>query len=95
MEHQVRGLLVLLLSRAAGPAPPELWRRQRKLAEILEMIHTGQAIHQAVLNLPVDIDSEEDPGLRDRLQQLEFGNKVATDWNVPLNITNHLLTILK
>ena len=61
---------------------PEVWRHQRKLAEILEMIHTGQAIHQAVLNLPLDIDSEEDPGLRDRLQQLEFGNKV--DWTVLL-----------
>ena len=53
-KMQLRGLLMLLLSRAAGhcegagEVDPNtgVSERQRKLAEIVEMIHTGQAIHQ-------------------------------------------------
>ena len=58
---QVRGLLVLLLARAVNPRgqpQPDLdddsgvTGRQRKLAEYVEMIHSAQAIHKTVINLP-------------------------------------------
>jgi len=81
---QVRGLLVLLLSRANGPNGQKdydpstgVLERQRKLAEIVEMIHTAQAIHQAVVNIPVNTGAVEDPEARADLAQLEYGNKIS------------------
>ena len=50
---------------------------QRKLAEFVEMIHTGEAIHQSVVNLPVNIADEPDEDIRNILLQLEFGNKIS------------------
>ena len=83
-KMQLRGLLMLLLSRAAGheagcevdPATG-IMEKQRKLAEIVEMINTGQAIHQSVVNLPVNIASEPDEDIRSILLQLEYGNKIS------------------
>jgi len=83
-KMQLRGLLMLLLSRAAGhgagcevdPATG-ITEKQRKLAEIVEMINTGQAIHQSVVNLPVNIASEPDEDIRSILLQLEYGNKIS------------------
>lgn len=82
---QLRGLLMLLLSRAAGHVPgcedvdaaTGVMEKQRKLAEIVEMINTGQAIHQSVVNLPVNIAEEPDDDIRSVLQQLEYGNKIS------------------
>ncbi|KAA0192152.1 hypothetical protein HAZT_HAZT006798 [Hyalella azteca] len=60
---QTRGLLVLLVSKAAGLAesaaaktlPQELAagliHSQRSLAEITEMIHTAELIHKGVVNI--------------------------------------------
>jgi len=83
-KMQLRGLLMLLLSRAAGhTAPAEVdpstgvMEKQRKLAEIVEMINTGQAIHQSVVNLPVNIAEEPDDDIRSVLLQLEYGNKIS------------------
>ena len=69
---------MLLLSRAAGPNGSKdfdkstgVLEKQRKLAEIVEMVNTAQAIHQSVVNLPVNIASEQDEELRSILSQLE------------------------
>ena len=43
---------------------------QRKLAELVEMINTGQAIHQSVVNLPVNIAAEEDEDIKSVLFQV-------------------------
>ena len=51
--------------------------KQRKLAEFIEMIHTGEAIHQSVVNLPVNIADEPDEDIRNVLLELEFGNKIS------------------
>ena len=81
---QLRGLLMLLLSRAAGhgddcevDTATGVMEKQRKLAEIIEMINTGQAIHQSVVNLPVNIANEPDEDIRSILLQLEYGNKIS------------------
>lgn len=82
-KMQVRGLIVLLLSRAVGPYTEEwdpstgVLEKQRKLAEIVEMIHTAQEIHKSVVNVPTNISKEEDPDLRAVLAQLEYGNKIS------------------
>ena len=75
---------MLLLSRAAGHGAgcevdpgTGIMEKQRKLAEIVEMINTGQAIHQSVVNLPVNIASEPDEDVRSILLQLEYGNKIS------------------
>ncbi|XP_023321309.1 decaprenyl-diphosphate synthase subunit 2 [Eurytemora carolleeae] len=82
---QVRGLLVLLLSRAAGDRrgaqeanfTSEIIDEQRKLAEIVEMIYSAQNIHQSVVNIPVNIQLEPDLEIRNVLGQLEYGNKIS------------------
>jgi len=84
---QVRGLLVLLLSRAAGfPSGQDsvdidtntgVHNHQRLLAEVVEMIYSGHCIHQAVINVPVNYTTEPDEQVRSALQQLEFGNKIS------------------
>ena len=45
---------------------------QRKLAELVEMINTGQAIHQSVVNLPVNIAAEEDEDIKSVLFQVHI-----------------------
>jgi len=84
---QVRGLLVLLLSRAAGPgsdvstqdldANTGILNSQRKLAELVEMMHSAQCIHRSVVNVPVNVAAEPDPQVRSILYQLEYGNKIS------------------
>lgn len=83
---QTRGLIVLLISKTAGPAPntqnvPEqltdpdivdgIHKSQRTLAEITEMIYTANLIHKGVVNLSA-VTSEDGPA-----QDMEFGNKMA------------------
>ena len=54
--------------------------RQRRLAEILEMIVAAQAIHKSVLNLPMTLSEEEaseNEYLKEDIAQLEYGNKLA------------------
>ena len=53
--------------------------KQRRLAEIIEMINAAQAIHKSVLNLPISLSEEDqqNDGLKDDLAQLEYGNKLA------------------
>ena len=75
---------MLLLARAAGPNGSKdfdmstgVLESQRKLAEIIEMINTAQAIHKSVVNLPVNIASEPDEDVRSILSQLEYGNKIS------------------
>ncbi|XP_045611092.1 all trans-polyprenyl-diphosphate synthase PDSS2 [Procambarus clarkii] len=77
---QTRGLIVLLISKAAGHLNPEELEQdqpagvsisQRSLAEITEMIHTAHLIHKGVVNLsPKVFDGTT-------LQDMEFGNKIA------------------
>lgn len=84
-KMQVRGLMVLLLSRAVGSKNSTeavdqgtgVLESQRKLAEIVEMINTAQSIHQSVVNVPVNISLEEDEEVRTVLAQLEYGNKIS------------------
>jgi len=80
---QVRGVLILLLSRAAGNLSSEqidvntgVLNEQRKLSEIVEMIHSAQCIHQSVVNVPVNIAKEPEE-VRPVLYQLEYGNKIS------------------
>jgi len=82
---QTRGLIVLLLSKAAGHLNPEelevmdeqdkpagVSHNQRSLAEITEMIHTAHLIHKGVVNLtPSDFPDGN------TLQDMTFGNKIA------------------
>ncbi|KAK3875320.1 hypothetical protein Pcinc_019802 [Petrolisthes cinctipes] len=77
---QTRGLIVLLISKAAGHLNPEEFEQdqpggvslsQRSLAEITEMIHTAHLIHKGVVNLsPTVFDGTT-------FQDMEFGNKIA------------------
>lgn len=78
---QTRGLIVLLLSKAAGPAPgmdvtehdmvSGIFPSQRSLAEITEIIHTANLIHKGVVNMA---ELSPDDGLP---ADMEFGNKMA------------------
>nr|XP_061798046.1 all trans-polyprenyl-diphosphate synthase PDSS2-like [Nerophis lumbriciformis] len=79
---QMRGLVVLLLSKAAGPSRTStdhlaqdmvggIYPSQRNLAEITELIHTAFLVHRGVVNLKELTDSD---GL---LKDMEFGNKMA------------------
>jgi len=81
---QVRGVLILLLCRAAGSLSTDdfdpntgVLNDQRRLSEIIEMIHSAQSIHQSVVNVPVNISKESDVELRSVLHQLEYGNKIS------------------
>jgi len=62
--HQTRGLLVLLVSKAANHSA-EILPKQRALAEITELIHTAHLIHNGI----IDLQSED--------TNLELGNKMA------------------
>ncbi|XP_049597167.1 all trans-polyprenyl-diphosphate synthase PDSS2 isoform X2 [Syngnathus scovelli] len=79
---QMRGLVVLLLSKAAGPSHASadplaqdmvggIYPSQRNLAEITELIHTAFLVHRGVVNLKELTASD---GL---LKDMEFGNKMA------------------
>ena len=57
---------------------------QRKLAEIVEMISAAYSIHKSVLNLPYELPNETED-IKEDLQQLEYGNKIAI-----LGINSHL-----
>ncbi|KAI0231101.1 Decaprenyl-diphosphate synthase subunit 2 [Lamellibrachia satsuma] len=80
---QMRGLLVLLVSKAAGPVQGSsietresmvsgIYPSQRSVAEITEMIHTAKLIHRGVINL-AELASNRDASLHDMI----FGNKIA------------------
>ncbi|KAL4232852.1 Decaprenyl-diphosphate synthase subunit 2 [Mactra antiquata] len=77
---QTRGLIVLLIAKAAGAREDSfdkhemvsgIYPDQRKLAEITEMIHTANLVHKGVVNL--DNLQETNGSLND----MEFGNKIA------------------
>ncbi|KAL7633840.1 UNVERIFIED_CONTAM: hypothetical protein RMT77_015796 [Armadillidium vulgare] len=78
---QTRGLIILLLSKAAGnihekvleqDIPEGVSHNQRSLAEIIEMIHASQLIHKGVVNLCPPVCSDETT-----LTDMTFGNKIA------------------
>ncbi|CAJ1074052.1 decaprenyl-diphosphate synthase subunit 2 isoform X1 [Xyrichtys novacula] len=79
---QMRGLIVLLLSKAAGPSHTAsdllsqdmvsgIYPSQRNLAEITELIHTAFLVHRGVVNLK-EWTVSDGP-----LKDMEFGNKMA------------------
>lgn len=79
---QTRGLIVLLLSKAAGHTSSctdsdaaqgrGITPRQQNLAEITEMIYTASLIHKGILN----VSSSSVPEKND-FQDLQFGNKIS------------------
>ncbi|XP_051031543.1 all trans-polyprenyl-diphosphate synthase PDSS2 [Phodopus roborovskii] len=79
---QLRGLVVLLISKAAGPSagnsPSQnydmvsgIYSCQRSLAEITELIHTALIVHRGIVNLS-ELNSSDGP-----LKDMQFGNKIA------------------
>ena len=68
---QARGMLILLLSHSITDAPVS--NEQRKLAEIVEMIHAAQCIHKSIVDTPTNSDQNFVEGL----QNIEYGNKIS------------------
>ncbi|KAM9356395.1 all trans-polyprenyl-diphosphate synthase PDSS2 isoform 2-T2 [Pholidichthys leucotaenia] len=77
---QMRGLIILLLSKAAGPGRlasdvqdmvSGIYPSQRNLAEITELIHTAFLVHRGIVNLK-ECTVSDGP-----LKDMEFGNKMA------------------
>lgn len=79
---QMRGLVILLLSKAAGPnqAASDLlaqdmvsgiYPSQRNLAEITELIHTAFLVHRGIVDLK-EWTVSDGP-----LKDMQFGNKMA------------------
>ncbi|XP_021409488.2 all trans-polyprenyl-diphosphate synthase PDSS2 isoform X3 [Lonchura striata] len=78
---QMRGLVILLISKAAGPSTAELsfqhdmvsgiYSSQRSLAEITELIHTAFLVHRGIVNIG-ELKSCDGP-----LKDMQFGNKMA------------------
>uniref|UniRef100_A0A1A8S8D2 Prenyl (Decaprenyl) diphosphate synthase, subunit 2 n=1 Tax=Nothobranchius rachovii TaxID=451742 RepID=A0A1A8S8D2_9TELE len=79
---QMRGLIVLLLSKAAGAShatydllPQDMvsgiYPSQRNLAEITELIHTAFLVHRGIVNLK-EWTVSDGP-----MKDMEFGNKMA------------------
>uniref|UniRef100_A0A8P0NPQ3 Decaprenyl diphosphate synthase subunit 2 n=1 Tax=Canis lupus familiaris TaxID=9615 RepID=A0A8P0NPQ3_CANLF len=79
---QLRGLVVLLISKAAGPSSMNascqnydmvsgIYSCQRSLAEITELIHTALLVHRGIVNLN-ELQSSDGP-----LKDMQFGNKIA------------------
>uniref|UniRef100_S4R9N7 Prenyl (decaprenyl) diphosphate synthase, subunit 2 n=1 Tax=Petromyzon marinus TaxID=7757 RepID=S4R9N7_PETMA len=79
---QMRGLVVLLMSKAAGPKPSKqpdvnsllvkgIPHSQRSLAEIAELIHTAFAVHRGIVDVAAMVLSDD---CRD---DMDFGNKMA------------------
>lgn len=80
---QTRGLLVLLISKAAGHEPSSvdymdaetsagISQRQRSLAEMTEMIYSAHLIHRGILNLQPNLLLQSKTA-----QDLHFGNKMS------------------
>uniref|UniRef100_K9IJM1 Putative geranylgeranyl pyrophosphate synthase/polyprenyl synthetase n=1 Tax=Desmodus rotundus TaxID=9430 RepID=K9IJM1_DESRO len=79
---QLRGLVVLLISKAAGPSSMDascqnydvvsgIYSCQRSLAEITELIHTALLVHRGIVNIS-ELQSSDGP-----LKDMHFGNKIA------------------
>ncbi|XP_066469236.1 all trans-polyprenyl-diphosphate synthase PDSS2 [Tiliqua scincoides] len=79
---QMRGLVVLLISKAAGPSTTAenshqkdmisgIYSSQRSLAEITELIHTAFLVHRGIVNIG-ELKSSDGP-----LKDMQFGNKMA------------------
>ncbi|XP_062480852.1 all trans-polyprenyl-diphosphate synthase PDSS2 isoform X3 [Pezoporus occidentalis] len=78
---QMRGLVVLLISKAAGPSTADIsfqhnmvsgiYSSQRSLAEITELIHTAFLVHRGIVNIG-ELKSCDGP-----LKDMQFGNKMA------------------
>lgn len=80
---QMRGLVVLLISKAAGPSTTAgesafqkdmisgIYSSQRSLAEITELIHTAFLVHRGIVNIG-ELKSSDGP-----LKDMHFGNKIA------------------
>ncbi|NXE04869.1 DLP1 synthase, partial [Lophotis ruficrista] len=78
---QMRGLVILLISKAAGPSTADLsfqhnmvsgiYSSQRSLAEITELIHTAFLVHRGIVNIG-ELKSCDGP-----LKDMQFGNKMA------------------
>lgn len=77
---QLRGLVVLLISKAAGPSAENcqnydmvsgIYSCQRSLAEVTELIHTALLVHRGIVNLS-ELQSSDGP-----LKDMKFGNKIA------------------
>ncbi|XP_023578089.1 decaprenyl-diphosphate synthase subunit 2 [Octodon degus] len=79
---QLRGLVVLLISKAAGPSSTDtvcqnydmvsgIYSCQRSLAEITELIHTALLVHRGIVNLS-ELQSSDGPR-----KDMQFGNKIA------------------
>lgn len=81
---QAWGLIVLLISKAAGYAPtiPEMEQdqsvgvlhSQRALAEVTEMIRISHLVHQGLVNLQPLTQAGQDMSLHG---DMTFGNKIA------------------
>lgn len=81
---QAWGLIVLLISKAAGQAPniPEMEQdksagvlhSQRAIAEVCEMIRISHLVHQGLVNLQPLTQAGQDTSLHG---DMTFGNKVA------------------
>lgn len=79
---QMRGLIVLLMSKAAGPSHTAsdllaqdmvsgIYPSQRNLAEITELIHTAFLVHRGIVDLK-EWTVSDGP-----LKDMQFGNKMA------------------
>ncbi|NXX45942.1 DLP1 synthase, partial [Tricholaema leucomelas] len=78
---QMRGLVILLISKAAGPSTAEvsfqhnmvsgIYSSQRSLAEITELIHTAFLVHRGIVNIR-ELKACDGP-----LKDMKFGNKMA------------------
>lgn len=91
-NQQIRGLVVLLVAKAMGQANnstdcdtgdlirlSKALREQRKLAEITDMIHVAQLVHQGVISIE-QYDPKAENGLqssKSALEELNLGNKIA------------------
>ncbi|KAJ7341810.1 hypothetical protein JRQ81_007081 [Phrynocephalus forsythii] len=81
-DLQMRGLVVLLISKAAGPSLTTesslendmvsgIYPSQRTLAEITELIHTAFLVHRGIVNIGELTSSDGS------LKDMQFGNKMA------------------
>nr|XP_020655953.1 decaprenyl-diphosphate synthase subunit 2 [Pogona vitticeps] len=81
-DLQMRGLVVLLISKAAGPSLTTkssfqndmvsgIYPSQRTLAEITELIYTAFLVHRGIVNIGELTSSD------DSLKDMQFGNKMA------------------
>ncbi|XP_077158915.1 all trans-polyprenyl-diphosphate synthase PDSS2 [Paroedura picta] len=79
---QMRGLVVLLISKAAGSSSAAdsslqkdmisgIYSSQRSLAEVTELIHTAFLVHRGIVNVG-ELTSMDGP-----LKDMQFGNKMA------------------